>query len=252
MAGEAAAIQAARRDANIAWPKRSKKDDGTWGDAAHKKRKSDHNSGHAIDISHDPASGADGDVIAAYAIRDPRVKYVIWNRRIYTRSNPGWRPYSKWRSMPHDKHVHISVTPTGGSESGEWQWTELAKENPPAPPSIDVEGQSKFADNDPKAIAAAQAAAAKKKAPAKKKQAPTPKKKKSGGKRLVMGEPSVLLGREIRKVAHVQTPHTGGGKVAKGSQTVFVGRQQLALARVGDPTTDNLNVKEGEETVLAG
>src|SRR3954468_24869463 len=108
MGGEAPAIQRLRSDANSTWGKRTKASDGTWGDTSHKARKSDHNTGDAMDVTNDPAHGASGNVVAAYAIGDPRVKYVIWNRRIYDRRHPGWRPYSHWRKMPHDHHVHIS------------------------------------------------------------------------------------------------------------------------------------------------
>src|SRR4051794_18897558 len=107
MADEAPAIQQLRTDANAAWPKRNKTSDGTWGDLRHQKKKSDHNTGDAIDVTNDPAKGPAGDNLAAYAIRDPRVKYVIWNRRIYDkrRSELGWRPYGDWKNYPHDHHV---------------------------------------------------------------------------------------------------------------------------------------------------
>ena len=39
----------------------------------------------------------------------PAVKYVIWNRRIWSkaRNSEGWREYHG--SNPHDKHMHVSV-----------------------------------------------------------------------------------------------------------------------------------------------
>jgi hypothetical protein len=258
MSGEAPAIQQLRTDANAKWPKRNKEWDGTWGDTSHQARKSDHNTGDAIDVTNDPGSGADGNVVAAYAIRDPRVKYVIWNRRIYdTRQGGGWRPYSKWKSMPHDHHVHVSVKQAARADSSPWPWTQ-----PGDPPPINIEGETKFEDVDPKAIAEAEAAKKKAEAAAaKKKPAPAPAKKKpvktseadvTGPRYIFAGEDSVLLGTKQRMAAHVQSPHTGGGKVAKGSDSVFVGTKQLAFARLGDPTTDKLNVKTGHEAILIG
>ena len=42
-------------------------------DKIHGKRKSDHDTGSAMDATHDPASGAARNTVAACAIRDPRV-----------------------------------------------------------------------------------------------------------------------------------------------------------------------------------
>lgn len=69
---------------------------------------SDHPSGHAIDVM---TTGAHGDAIAAQAVADFQagrggVKYVIWNRRIWSDSSPGGRPYTG--RSPHTDHVHIS------------------------------------------------------------------------------------------------------------------------------------------------
>jgi hypothetical protein len=261
MAGEAEAIQQLRTDLNTKWPKRNKVHDGTWGDTSHQARKSDHNTGDAMDVTDDQSGkGPTGDQIAAWAIRDPRVKYVIWNRRIYDKrkASPGWAPYSKWKKMPHDKHVHISVRQAARADTSPWAWTTDEKA-----PSINVEGQTKFEDVDPKEIAAKAAAEAKAKAKAKpKKPAPVPKKKPKKGKQvsdatssgihLYEGEGTIMLGTKRWMAAHVESPHTGGGEIAKGSSTVFVGPRQLAFARKYDPATDNLFVKEGQPNVLIG
>lgn len=105
-------------------PRRSRASDGTIGDASHATRDSDHNPWvvdgstgvvTAIDITNDPRRGCSAEAIAE-AIRsnqDPRVKYIIWNKRIASStairgSAPwAWRDYTG--SNPHDKHVHISV-----------------------------------------------------------------------------------------------------------------------------------------------
>ena len=100
--------------------KRSKVSDGTKGDPAHKARKSDHNPNAqgvvtALDITHDPIGGCSAAVLAESLriARDPRIKYVIWNRRMFSsyesRGVPPWtwRPYTG--DNPHTKHVHVSV-----------------------------------------------------------------------------------------------------------------------------------------------
>jgi hypothetical protein len=84
-------------------PNRSKKSDGTIGDAAHATRNSDHNPWvkdgtkgvvTALDITHDPANGCDAGQIAE-AIRsskDSRVKYMIWNKKIASHQAPDGQP----------------------------------------------------------------------------------------------------------------------------------------------------------------
>lgn len=93
------------------------------GDAAHRTRDSDHNPWvdggvvTAFDITDDILHGCQVSFIAEAirASRDPRVKYVIYNRRMFSsyvaRGVPAWewRPYTG--SNPHVKHMHISVQP---------------------------------------------------------------------------------------------------------------------------------------------
>lgn len=218
---------------NRDYPGRKKASDGTWGDRAHQARKSDHNTGDAVDITHDPASGADGDTIAARALKDPNVKYVIWNRRIYNTARPGWRKYTG--SNPHTQHVHISFKRTG----------KRVAQGDPAPSS-------------PKRKKKKPAATKKRRGTVSGRPMPAPrsaggsKKKKQRGKKIVEGNPTVLMGKNQLMMAHVGTPHTGGGKVAKGSPSVFVGRLLRAVARIGDPTTDDLKVVSGLPSVHIG
>lgn len=78
----------------------------------------------AMDITHDPAGGCDADALAmaVWESRDPRVKYIIWNRRIANSSPIGgsaawiWRPYSG--PNPHNRHMHLSVRPDRDGPSG--------------------------------------------------------------------------------------------------------------------------------------
>lgn len=109
----AKSLETLRSQVNALSPNRSKVSDGTIGDTAHSSRTSDHNPNDAgvvcaIDITHDPAHGIDGNQLAEAVKNDPRTKYIIWNRKIWNASvAKAWRPYTG--SNPHDKHVHISV-----------------------------------------------------------------------------------------------------------------------------------------------
>ncbi|QYG01311.1 MULTISPECIES: hypothetical protein [Massilia] len=120
----AESLSTLRAQIDAAYPGRSKKSDGTIGDARHQDTGSDHNP-HivdgtvgvvtAFDITHDPAHGCDAGQIAArlHAARDPRIKYIIWNRRIANSLPIGGAPAWAWRAYtgrnPHDKHCHVSV-----------------------------------------------------------------------------------------------------------------------------------------------
>lgn len=110
-----------RDQANAAFPDRSKASDGTIGDGDHQSRESDHNPWvkdgsqgvvTALDLTHDPAHGCDAQRIvdALVASRDPRIKYVIWNKRILSASVRPW----VWRvyggGNPHTLHFHLSVS----------------------------------------------------------------------------------------------------------------------------------------------
>jgi hypothetical protein len=134
MSSPAPACRQALSDATRRWPNRKKASDGIMGDARHQARKSDHNLGNAVDITHDPASGCDGNLIASLAIRDSRVKYVIWNHRIYNRSRAaeGWRNYTG--SNPHTKHCHISIRSDARNDTRPWAWASASGEPAPPPP----------------------------------------------------------------------------------------------------------------------
>ncbi len=119
--GASPACLAALRDANAAWPGRKRVSDGIMGDARHMASKSDHNDGNAVDITHDPAHGCDGNVISALAQADDRVTYVIWNKRIWNASvSPDWRPYKG--SNGHTHHCHISIKVAKRGDDSPWPW----------------------------------------------------------------------------------------------------------------------------------
>lgn len=132
MASPAPACTRALQDANARWPSRKRASDGILGDARHQKTKSDHNLGNAFDLTHDPDSGCDGNVIAAHAIKDPRVKYVIWNRQIFNRQrgDTAFRPYTG--QNPHTKHCHVSILADSRTDTRPWAWAPGGADLPAA------------------------------------------------------------------------------------------------------------------------
>lgn len=109
----AGSLEQLRAQINLLFPNRSKASDGSIGDAAHATRDSDHNPWYedtvtARDFTHDPDGGMPGQWLADSLSRngDRRLKYVIWNRRIWAPAR-GWRPYTG--ENPHTHHVHVSV-----------------------------------------------------------------------------------------------------------------------------------------------
>jgi len=110
------------------WPNRSKVHDGWIGDAAHAARASDHNPDYsaggvvrAIDITR---VGVDVDALLLALIRDPRVWYVIFNRRIASRTHGWvWKPYAG--ASPHTEHIHVSIVRTRAAETNTARWAKL-------------------------------------------------------------------------------------------------------------------------------
>ncbi|MEV2211617.1 SH3 domain-containing protein [Streptomyces sp. NPDC050997] len=110
-------LEALRHQLDARFPGRSVAADGAIGDAAHQARgrDSDHNPWYgpgivtARDFTHDPAHGLDIQQVADQLLdsRDPRIKYVIANRRIATNRSWQWGPYEG--ANPHEAHVHLSV-----------------------------------------------------------------------------------------------------------------------------------------------
>lgn len=74
----------------------------------------DHPGGYALDLMIDdmPGGAALGQQIADFLVanwRELKVRYVIWNRRVWSVSRiaEGWRPYTG--TNPHTDHVHLTV-----------------------------------------------------------------------------------------------------------------------------------------------
>jgi hypothetical protein len=125
-------------------PRRSKASDGGIGNADHQTRDSDHNPWvgpapdgdmivTAYDFTHDPAGGFDAYKFAETlkARRDPRIKYVISNHRIWSlaRNGEGWRPYTGPNGHTH--HTHVSVSSTRALYDSTAAWSLGSATTPP-------------------------------------------------------------------------------------------------------------------------
>jgi len=110
---------AALRQATALRPKRKKASDGLLPSAAHvhQNPNSDHNSGYAVDITHDIVNGVDCAVAFENLKADPRVKYLIFNGRIWSKEK-GVREYTG--PNKHHKHLHISIKETCGDDTSPW------------------------------------------------------------------------------------------------------------------------------------
>lgn len=129
---------------NDAAPTRSKASDGGIGDARHAKSVSDHNPCKccrvvtARDFTHDPKHGFDAGAFAEWLrarvlAGETRVKYVIYNRRIFSgqgQNHPAgvWRKYTG--TNPHTKHVHLSVRHGAFMDDDRpWGWPPIEHED---------------------------------------------------------------------------------------------------------------------------
>jgi hypothetical protein len=107
------------RQATALWPKRKKASDGLLPSAAHvhQNPNSDHNSGFAVDLTHDPEKGVYCQVIYTELQKDPRVKYLIFKGKIWSKKK-GEHIYTG--SNPHNKHLHISIKEECGNDTSPW------------------------------------------------------------------------------------------------------------------------------------
>lgn len=115
------------RQATALRPKRKKASDGLLPSAAHIKQNpnSDHNTGYAVDITHDPENGIDCVDMFVKLQGDKRVKYLIFQGKIWSQAN-GVLRYTGINQ--HNKHLHISILPGHGDDVSEWfPWLGKAK-----------------------------------------------------------------------------------------------------------------------------
>jgi hypothetical protein len=118
------AALAVLRQATALKPNRKKISDGLLPSAAHVKQSptSDHNTGLAADLTHDPANGIDCADIFQKLKEDKRVKYLIFNGKIWSRerAKQGDRNYTG--SNMHRKHLHVSINEDMGNDTSPWFW----------------------------------------------------------------------------------------------------------------------------------
>ena len=112
------------RQATALFPKRKKLSDGLLPSLAHQKASpnSDHNTGLAVDLTHDPDNGVDCEIIFEKLKEDNRINYLIFQGKIWsrTRRKEGNRKYNG--SNPHNKHLHISIDRAYGNDTSPWFW----------------------------------------------------------------------------------------------------------------------------------
>jgi hypothetical protein len=121
-----------RAEFNQLSPHRDKGSDGWIGDAAHQAHTSDHNPDPqgrvlAVDIdSTGPWPSPFGDIVESLR-GDWRLEYIIWDRRIASRSQGWtWRTYTG-TSDPHTGHAHFSARHdhTGGTSTAPWPLEDI-------------------------------------------------------------------------------------------------------------------------------
>jgi len=126
------------------YPSRSIASDGSFGDPAHAARGSDHNPKSprppgfvdAVDLTDDDMHGCNVQTLIDHlvATRDPRVKYLIHNGRIWksypNRGYAAFQPQPYTGPNPHRLHAHISIVPEGRFDLLSW-WPPKTKPTPP-------------------------------------------------------------------------------------------------------------------------
>jgi hypothetical protein len=112
------------RQATAIKPLRKKISDGLLPSKAHINQNpdSDHNTGYAVDLTHDKVAGIDCADIFQKLKEDKRVKYLIFQGKIWSaeRASEGDREYSG--SNKHNKHLHISINEDMGNDTSPWFW----------------------------------------------------------------------------------------------------------------------------------
>jgi hypothetical protein len=110
------------RQATAIKPLRKKASDGLLPSAAHihQNPNSDHNTGYGVDLTHDKLGGIDCFQIFEELKVDKRVKYLIFQGKIWSaeRASEGDREYTG--SNKHNKHLHISIKEGCGDDTSPW------------------------------------------------------------------------------------------------------------------------------------
>ena len=115
------------RQATALRPNRKKASDGLLPSAAHIKQNpnSDHNTGFAVDLTHDPAFGINGHEVYENLKSDKRVKYLIFMGEIWS---PEKGDHKYTGPNQHNHHIHISIKDECGNDDSPWfAWMGKAK-----------------------------------------------------------------------------------------------------------------------------
>jgi hypothetical protein len=107
------------RQATAICPLRMKASDGLLPSKAHihQNPNSDHNTGYAVDLTHDKLGGIDCFLLFQKLQADPRVSYLIFQGKIWSQEK-GLREYTG--SNKHNKHLHISIKDRCGDDTSPW------------------------------------------------------------------------------------------------------------------------------------
>lgn len=126
-----------RSEFDLLFPGRDRTTDGWIGDPAHQARDSDHNRDprglvHAIDVDAGLGPTANMQAFVDFLVKrckagdEKRLKYVIYNRRIWSASW-GWTRRSYGGTNPHTEHAHFSAsyTPAHEQDVAAWRLEEV-------------------------------------------------------------------------------------------------------------------------------
>jgi hypothetical protein len=155
------ALARLREQINAAYPNRDKESDGWIGDAAHASRNSDHNPWvidakglgvvTATDTDEDLSPGIhsiESIISAIRKSRDPRVKYIIYERRITKQGSDlqVWVPYHGIN--PHEHHAHISVKsdPRFYDDDHDWNIGSAVDASPTVSKPQDAKSENKVVE----------------------------------------------------------------------------------------------------------
>lgn len=129
MAVIAPALARLRAEINKRWPSRDKRTDGWIGDTSHQSSGrpenggSDHNVNKRgiVDAYDIDVDGIDCPTVVAAATRHTSTNYVIWSRKIWSRSR-GFKVAAYTGSNPHTDHIHLSLLQTSAAENNTAAW----------------------------------------------------------------------------------------------------------------------------------
>ncbi len=157
------ALARLRDEFNRLAPKRDKASDGWIGAPAHAARTSDHNPDdrgyvHAIDVDVDlNLPGTTMEECVQLLVKrcregkEKRLKYVIYNRRIWSASR-GWKQEQYAGTNPHDKHAHFSGvnTPSLERDVSDFHLDDVIPPPPAPKPAPKPQEQAVAFDSDEK------------------------------------------------------------------------------------------------------